>query len=346
MRPPPLPYVWSAVLGSFGLLFALRFVFEVRAVAVVVLFAALFALVLVFPINLLSRGLPRSVAALLTLAGVLALLVGAFFVSTPFFGTQLGWLMQRAPSALTRAQGFLRHSTLATSLPNSWRQSVGDELAHLLGQVVPVAFDVAAALSSCLAVLALASFFAYEGERTEQALLRLIPKDKETEVARFLRRAARLLQRWMVGQLASMTATGVLVAVGLLLLGVQSWLVLGALSFVLEFIPYLGPLLSAVPGIASGLAESPQLALWVALVYGAVQLVESYVLQPMIMQRAIRIQPAFQLIWQLVMASGFGLLGIFVATPLLACMQVVLQHFYIEGMLGKAPAGEAPQPHA
>ena len=57
------------------------------------------------------------------------------------------------------------------------------------------------------------------------------------------------------------------------------------------------------------------------------------------MKHAIRVRPALQLVWQLAMAAAFGALGIFVASPLLACLEVAVRHFYIEGRLGK-PAME------
>ena len=65
-----------------------------------------------------------------------------------------------------------------------------------------------------------------------------------------------------------------------LLLGIRSWLVLGMVSFVLEFVPYVGPFLAAVPGIVTGFAVSSDMALRVGSMYLGVQLVESYVLQP------------------------------------------------------------------
>lgn len=72
-----------------------------------------------------------------------------------------------------------------------------------------------------------------------------------TEAAHLARRAiGSVLQRWMTGMLLSMTAIGVLTALGLALLGIESWLVLGALCFMLEFVPYLGPMVASLPGIA------------------------------------------------------------------------------------------------
>ena len=82
------------------------------------------------------------------------------------------------------------------------------------------------------------------------------------------------------GQLIAMVVVGLLTGFGLWCLGMPSAFTLGLLAGVLEFIPFAGPILSAVPAVLLALAVSPELALWVLLLYFAVQQFEGYVLTP------------------------------------------------------------------
>ena len=336
-RWPPLTYIWAAAFGIVAGLYLIQFALQTgAAIFVVLLFGILFSLVLVYPINLLGRVMPRWLAAVLTLCLVLGLIALAVYVSMPFFVSQSQWLVAHVPLALERAQSWLHSLNVdGHPLPGSVKQHLTAELGNLVKQALPVAFGAVSALGGMTAVLALSLFLAYDADAYRRGILRLVPRASEHTLEQFLDRAGRVLQHWMVGQLLSMTVTGVLTGLGLLLLGINSWLVLGAIAFVLEFVPYIGPILSAVPGVATGFAISPSMALWVLVVYVVVQLVESNVLQPLIMKRAIQLQPALQLVWQLAMGSAFGILGLFIATPLLACIQLAVEYFYIERTLEK-----------
>jgi predicted PurR-regulated permease PerM len=334
---PTLLYIWAAASGILALSYALRFAVKTgAAVFAVLLLGILFGLVLIYPIDFLARWLPRGVSTVLTLIAIVGSTTLAIVLSAPFFADQWEWLTEHVPIAVERARDWWGHLTLAGHpLPPGLQTRVTSELGAVMHQSMAIAFGIVSALMSAVAVLALALFIAYDGRGYRRGLLRLVPADYEPVIIGFLNRAGPILQRWLLGQLVSMTVTGVLVGLGLAIVGINSWLVLGALSFVFEFVPYVGPLASALPGIAAALAVSPA-KLWpVLIVYGGAHFVEAYMLQPLIMKRAIRLQPALQLIWQVAMGSAFGLLGLFIATPVLACIQVAIEYFYVERKLGK-----------
>src|SRR5439155_26279981 len=108
------------------------------------------------------------------------------------------------------------------------------------------------------------------------------------------------------------------------------------------FIPYAGAIASAIPGLAVGLGQSPQRFFYAVIVYVGVHLIEGYLVEPLIMKRAVTLRPALLLLWQLTMGALFGVLGIVVAAPSLACVQVAVTYLYIER---KRPFVAAPSPH-
>src|SRR5690606_21748297 len=140
----------------------------------------------------------------------------------------------------------------------------------------------------------------------------------------------RSLRNWVLGKAVTMTMTGIFIWLGLTLLGVPGALAVGALAALLEVIPHFGPTIAAVPAVISALLVSPMTAVWVALYYFAFQQIQSAITVPLVERKAVEIPPAALLIWQLMLAVGFGILGLFVATPLLAMLSVAARIAYFE----------------
>jgi predicted PurR-regulated permease PerM len=133
---------------------------------------------------------------------------------------------------------------------------------------------------------------------------------------------------------------GSFTAVGLWLAGIQGWPLLAILTFFGTFVPYLGAIASAVPGLMIGLAQSPLKLLAAAAVYLGVHIVEGYIVQPLVMKRAVEIRPATLLFGQVAAGALFGVLGTVVATPLIVCLKAGVGYLWIERRLGKV----APRP--
>jgi predicted PurR-regulated permease PerM len=140
-----------------------------------------------------------------------------------------------------------------------------------------------------------------------------------------------------------MVTIGVMVGLGLWLLGVPFAFALALIAGLLEFIPYVGPILSAVPALLVALAETPELALYVLMLYIGVQSIEGYVLQPLIQERAVYLPPAVLLLAQLVLGILVGALGVMLATPMTAAVFVMIRMLYVQDVLGE-PAAEPKVP--
>jgi len=144
------------------------------------------------------------------------------------------------------------------------------------------------------------------------------------------------LRRWLIGQGISMATIGTLTYIGLLILGVPIAFVLALFAGLAGFLPYLGPIIGAIPMVLVAGGESLDLALWVVGLYVCIQFLESYLLTPLIQARAVSMPPAVVILSQLVLGAVFGLLGLALATPLAAASTVPLR--YIFGMDKREPA--------
>jgi len=119
------------------------------------------------------------------------------------------------------------------------------------------------------------------------------------------------------------------------IVGVPLALLLGVFSGILEFVPIVGPVAGAVPGIIMAMSGGWTKALYAVLVYFIVQQAENHVLIPLIQRKAVSLPPALVVLAVVAMGLLFGMLGVLVATPLTAVIIVWIRMLYIEDVLGK-----------
>jgi predicted PurR-regulated permease PerM len=127
-----------------------------------------------------------------------------------------------------------------------------------------------------------------------------------------------------------MVVVAMLVCGGLLILDVPLAPTLALLAGLFNFVPYVGALAGAVPAILVALTESPTLALWVALLFLCVQMLEGNVIAPLIQRRTITLAPALTILSQTILGAVFGILGLVVATPLTAAMVTAVRMLYVD----------------
>jgi len=167
----------------------------------------------------------------------------------------------------------------------------------------------------------------------------LYPAGRRERVREILGELYQTIQRWFLGQLTSMAMIGLLFTVALFLIGIPFALLLGILSGLLAFVPFVGPFISIIPPILLALAQDPILALWVLLAYAVVQFIEGNVIQPVVMSRAVSLHPTVIVFTLLIMGTLFGFVGLLLAIPLIAALQVLVRELWIERMdsLGTDP---------
>jgi predicted PurR-regulated permease PerM len=185
-----------------------------------------------------------------------------------------------------------------------------------------------------LVVFVVGIYLAADPHLYERGVQRLLPHRYRRRVSAVLCECAETLLKWMTAQLIPMTVVGAVTATGLWLLGIKLWLTLGLLAALFNFIPNFGPLISLVPAALFALAESPQKALWVILLYMFAQSLEGYVLTPLVQDRAVKLPPAVTILVQVLMGLLMGGIGVVLAAPLAAAVMVIVKRMYVEDVLG------------
>jgi predicted PurR-regulated permease PerM len=192
------------------------------------------------------------------------------------------------------------------------------------------------AMADTLVVIFGGIFLAAQPRFYKTGAIKLVPEAKRHLMAGAMDDSERALRLWLKGQLIAMVVVGLLTGFGLWMLGMGSALALGLLAGLLEFIPFVGPVVAAIPAVLIALAVSPELALSVVVLYIAVQQFEGNLLQPIVQQFAVEL-PGVVLIFSLI-AFGilFGITGIIFAAPLAVVSYVMIKKLYVRETLGTA----------
>lgn len=273
-----------------------------------------------------------------TLSLVIFLLVALLSVGGFFFGRTVvnqSWqLTQQLPKVVEKVRERLRRTEYGKQLAEATETPPPEASAQVVGKGLRLVGSTFAAVGSLVVVLFIGIFLAWQPSAYRRGFVRLFPERRRKRVREVLNAIGYVLQRWLVGQVVLMTLVGVLTWIGLHFLDVPFALPLALFAAFAEFVPYIGPIVAGIPAVLVALAEGPELAIWVAGLYIAIQSVESYLLTPLIQQRAVYLPPALLLFSQVILGVTAGPLGVIVATPLAAAGLVAVNKLYVEDVLG------------
>ncbi|CAN5499626.1 AI-2E family transporter [soil metagenome] len=171
----------------------------------------------------------------------------------------------------------------------------------------------------------------------QDATVSLFPIRHRDRIRALINQLASTLRWWLIGQGLAMLLIGVSTMIVLFAFGIPGALVIGLLVGLAGFVPYLGPIIGAVPVAILAAIEGPGTMAGVMVAYVAVQTVEGYGLAPLIQQRTVYLPPAFTVFTQILMGMSLGALGFVLATPL-AAAALVLTRFYRREILGDTAA--------
>lgn len=259
----------------------------------------------------------------------------------------VGWLLG--------AQISQQFSQLAETLPESISQleqkieeyELGDQIVDraqnsqtfpsgqkLVTRVTGMMGAVLGGVTAFVVIGFVGLYAAIEPRLYRKGLLHLVPKAHRNRMSEVLHALNESLRRWLVARIASMLIIGVLTSVGLSLLQVPMPLALGLLAFFVVAIPNLGPVLAAVPAILIAWTHGGgHLALQTVALYIGIETVESYILLPVLQKETVYLPPILSVIGVVFFGFIGGILGAFVASPLLVVLMVLVKMLYVEDAL-------------
>lgn len=332
------------IINGIAVLFILGLAAVVLAAdALLLVFACILFAILLYKLSEIMHrrfGVKRKLAL-----GVVVLVLGAIiglggWAMAPQISEQSTQLAKEVPAAIERLQGEMEQHPLIKRVVSEL--PAPEDIVKQMSSMVPNAglffTGILGALGNIVIIVFVGIYFAATPGVYTRGFIRLIPQHKRGRAREVIDEVGDSLANWLVGKALSMLIVGTSTAIGLSLLGVPLALILGVIAGLLDFIPYLGPIMAGVPAVLLALSISPEMAGYALLLFAAINMLEGYVLQPMIEAKAIDLPPALVIVMQLIFGTLFGFAGVALATPLAAVLSVLVKMLYIEDVLGDRPA--------
>jgi predicted PurR-regulated permease PerM len=212
----------------------------------------------------------------------------------------------------------------------------------LLGSARGLLSSTLGVVGSAFVVLAAAVYFAIAPELYRDGVVSLFPMRHRPRARIIMDDVGHTLQWWLLGQAVDMLVVGVLSGVGLVLLGIPLALALAVVAALLTFVPYFGPIVSGIPAVIVALTLGWDKALWVVGLYLVCHGVEGYLVAPYVQRRTVELPPALTVLSMAIFGTIYGVLGIIIATPLMAALLVIVREGYVHDVLGGAAGRDEP----
>jgi putative heme transporter len=328
---PPVRLVVAAAAMAAGLWLT----FLLRGVLLQVLVAIILAAGLSPLVDWLNRrGVPRGLAVVLIYLVFLLALVGLGFLLVPPVVGQVQSLIAQAPDFGNRILASLEN--LQKQLPflppigptlQQQVQNLGNQIGAIGAQALTVlgfALGVFGGLLTAVLTLLITFYLIVDGPRIRSYLLGFLPASHIDRARRVTDNIGARMGGWLLGQIVLSSAIGLASFVALSIIGVSNALLLAVVAGVAELIPLIGPWIAAVPAVLVAFTQSPLTALFTVIAYVVIQQLESNLLAPRIMGRAVRLHPLAVILALLVGASLLGIAGALVAVPVASALSALL----------------------
>ena len=280
--------------------------------------------------------------------GLVVLVLGSLAILT------LGWGIVRLP---TQARMLFAVMDSQITVLESWLATFGIDLfgpggRHDLSQFLSdpgrlfghVQYAVSGAYVFAITttvIICLGLFFAGQPAAYREGLLVLMPQDTRPRMREVMNEMGQTLRNWLLGQLVRSAVVAVAIAMTLYSLGVPGAGLLGMQAGAANFIPYLGPLIAALPVALATMQLGLSTLAWVMVIYFLVQTIEGFVIAPLIQKGSVDVPPAWTLFAIVVLGAMFGAMGVALAAPLLAVVRIGTLRLYVEGWLKDRSQGDA-----
>lgn len=268
------------------------------------------------------KKIPRSAGVLGIYLVLLLLLSLAFSFMLPPIVSQLKEIAGNFPGYVKNVQetmgpitGFFeaQHINVGTQ---EFFTNISNSLSNLSKNVFSTTLGVFSGLISTIAVLSLVFYMAVEEKGVEKLVHSITPRKHHKYAVDLAERIKDKIGKWMLGQVFLMFVVFLLDLIGLYLIGVPFALILAVFAGIMEIVPYVGPIISAVPGVILGFLVSPLTGFLALAVYIIVQQAENHILTPQIMKKAVGLNPVIIILVLLVGAKLGGVLGAVISVPL------------------------------
>lgn len=291
---------------------------------------------------LLNKKVPKGIAILLVMVGVIVIFIMIITSLVPIIQKQLLDLVSQLPYYYQiiseQVEKFMQTGFFETiqeqfnKINTDFIQSITERLNGILnftfsgiGSVVGIIGDIVITIMTMPVIL---YYLLKDGNKVIPFVTRMFPTRSQHKISVMLNEMNQQVSSYIRGQITVAICVGFTYMIGYTLIGLPYGVTIGMIAGLLTIIPYLGSIIGLTPALIIGFVTNPTLALHVFLVFVIEQLIESRVLQPLILGSSLKMHPVTILIILLAAGKMFGLVGLLIAVPVYAVVKVFITHFF------------------
>lgn len=312
----------GTILRTIFILLLLWFLFLIRDI----LFLVFLALIIVSAIDPIvdwcqKKRIPRSLAVLVIYVLAISIVVTAIFFLVAPIASEIRGLGENFPNLVEKFSGYFRGvQDYATS--HNFQQQISNFSGNITDRFSQVGTNIFSGtisfiggILSLLVVLSVAFYMSVEEKGVKKFFASIAPAEHGEYIAGLVDRIQYKMGRWLLGQMALMVIIFAIDYVGLLAIGAPYALVLAIMAGLLEIVPYVGPIVSAVVAASVSFLHGPVTGLLVLALFAIAQQMEGYVIAPLVMKRAVGLNPVVVISALLIGAKLGGVMGMIIAVP-------------------------------
>ncbi len=309
------------------------------------------ALVIASLISLLARPLQNRLGLRRWVAVLIAILILAGFIGVAgyLFGTRLAFDIQNVVSRMTSAQNQIHNELQRSEFGKFFMSQLGGATIPV-GQIATRAFSISTTIIAGVVVAVMAGIYiAAEPSIYLNGFLMLFPDEKRSYAGDTAKAVGDGLFLWLEGQFISMILIGVLSMLATWAIGLPSPVALGLIAGVTEFIPYVGPIIAAIPALLVAATQNTSDVLWTLIAYLFIHLSEGNLIAPLIQRQLVYVPPAIMLLGIAAITIIFGGVAVIFAAPMVVVLFVLISKLYIRDSLGEKtslPGEKSEHEHA
>ena len=291
---------------------------------------------------LLNKKVPKGIAILLVMVGVIVIFIMIITSLVPIIQKQLLDLVSQLPYYYQiiseQVENFMQTGLFETiqeqfnKINTDFIQSITERLNGILnftfsgiGSVVGIIGDIVITVMTMPVIL---YYLLKDGNKVIPFVTRMFPTRSQHKISVMLNEMNQQVSSYIRGQITVAICVGFTYIIGYTLIGLPYGVTIGMIAGLLTIIPYIGSIIGLTPALIIGFVTNPTLALHVLLVFVIEQLIESRVLQPLILVSSLKMHPVTILIILLAAGKMFGLVGFLIAVPVYAVVKVFITHFF------------------
>ncbi|MBI2327305.1 AI-2E family transporter [Candidatus Curtissbacteria bacterium] len=320
--PTRIEISYKTIVFTVAVLIGLWFLIQIRDIIILIFLSIILLSALLKPVDWLNaKGIPRVLSAILVYIVLIALLSFTIGIIFPPLIDQTSEFVSKLPTIALAINDFLIFNKIPVE---DISRVLVNQINVITGNVLAISSAIFGSIFLLLTLFVFTFYLLLEWKNFVRLIASPFSGKQEKVVSSIITKVENGLGRWLRGQLSLSLIIGILTYIGLRILGIPYALPLALIAGILEIIPIIGPIISAIPAVLVGLTISPFLALAAAALFFIIQQLENNLIVPMVMSKVVGIQPPVVIIALLIGSKLAGVGGAFLAVPIIVTVKIVV----------------------